>query len=274
MRQDMPEILQERRRHRASTEGKTLRRREQRDQRCDSLPSKQSMAGPYSGWIKMQSVANTSPLKRYLVSQVGRLWDEVAAELLQGRGNKTFAQNKLRKHLHDLVALHVEIVDGQPQSRAKSTWRRGLAQAVVWVHPDTGIVMPVPRKPRRKRKEKLAQVYITWDQRFVWLDEQWKLVVLKPLPPEVPLHNPALPGDSPGSDQEAPPEFVQDAVLGKLHLTGKKQPGRARAEIFWGSCCYAIVARGLGRKEERLLLKLLQVPAARRPERSACVRPH
>ncbi len=137
-------------------------------------------------------------LRKYVASQVGRLWTDVYSEVCKQMDARNPAQKEIREGIKRYVDEDVVVIDGVPHDRTRN-WR---VQGV-WVHPDTGILMPPPVKPRfvptpeqlaeRKRRKRanwqFEEYKIDATHRLVHFDrydEGWFIVTLKPMPASEP----------------------------------------------------------------------------------------
>jgi hypothetical protein len=88
---------------------------------------------------------NLAPLRRYVMSQIGRPWDKVNAEICEHLRLASAVQLHVLQHLDDFVVKAVDVVDGRPLHRADhrpvvgSRWR-----AMAWVCPRSGILRRSP----------------------------------------------------------------------------------------------------------------------------------
>jgi hypothetical protein len=135
-------------------------------------------------------------VERYVLSQVGKMWTEVYSEVCRQMDARNEAQKEIREQIKRCVDEEVVLVDGEPFVDQMKGWRvHG-----VWVHPDTGILMPPPvkrklvltpeqlveRKRRYRRNWEFEQYKIDKTRRLVHFDRYegggWFIVTLKPLP--------------------------------------------------------------------------------------------
>lgn len=100
------------------------------------------------------------PLRRWLLAQAGRRWDDVHAELRANISPRNAVQLHIWQHADHYVARNVDLVDGTPYHPPGWSWgsqpRPVIArQCPVYVCPQTGIVRrtPVVARKRRRRGE-------------------------------------------------------------------------------------------------------------------------
>ena len=203
----------------------------------DGLPRHEGMRRPYAGDTKMLN-EHLGPLRRYLVSQVGRPWDEVFSEICAHISRNSAVQDHVRDHVFDYVEVHVVEIDGRPCSKEPRVygapldelpWRRPL----LYVCPRTGLlrrVKEVSRKRRRPEKpEEPRYVRVDKTHQCRRINGAWHLVTLKRLP-FVPLLSKA-----------------RDVVLNQ-NVSGMTPEIALRA---YGAGVYAVAVRRLGKREMR-----------------------
>lgn len=183
------------------------------------------------------------PLRRYLLSQVGRPWNKVFSEICANINRNSAVQDHVRDHVWDFVEVNAIEIDGVPcfgggsrfGSRGygmplHSSWRRNK----LYVCPRTGILkkIKVPRSNTQK-KPKMPE-YVRVDATHVcrYMKGAWYLVTLVMMP-------------SPASAGVRAQAF-EDKVLGRT-LT------RNQTLQVYGVAGYGISSRLLGKKEMRQL---------------------
>jgi hypothetical protein len=98
------------------------------------------------------------PLKRWLLSQTGRPWDDVHGELRARISPSNAVQLHICQHAQHYVAERVELVDGRPCHAIRPSWSVGPGTQVdsrrcpVYVCPTTGILRATPVTPRKRRR--------------------------------------------------------------------------------------------------------------------------
>lgn len=141
----------------------------------EDLPYREPMTPRVRGWNLKERHDRWGLLYRYLRSQVGRLWDDVYSEICAANDPRVKTQWDVRDQLQWTIHFNVRIIDGKPHDSKgdRLFWRD------FWVHPDTGILMEVPREKRRRWKgfrKDHNQVPLSATQRYVEVDGIWYLV--------------------------------------------------------------------------------------------------
>jgi hypothetical protein len=91
------------------------------------------------------------PLKRYLKRQVFRPWNDVYSEVCAVAKLDSVTQWHLRLHLVWLVEVNTVMLDGEVVLTASSHhWPVAKSSCEVYVHPVTGLLMPVLKIRRRQ----------------------------------------------------------------------------------------------------------------------------
>lgn len=97
------------------------------------------------------------PLRRWLLAQAGRRWDDVYSELRANISPCNAVQLHIWQHADHYVARHVELIDGRPYHRPGAGWSYRWGQLVsarqcpVYVCPRSGIVRRTPVVARKKK---------------------------------------------------------------------------------------------------------------------------
>jgi hypothetical protein len=196
-------------------------------------PLRQSMSRNLPGRGKALN-ENLSPLIRYLRSKVGQLWDEVHAELREHVRADSAIQLHILQHLWQIVVRDAVILDGVPCQGAGrygqplTSYRFGQR---FYVHPESRLLLAVPQRPSRKRREKPKPPLELSDGRQAHrIDGIWYAVELAPYVPS------ALP--------------VNDVIFGWIEgLTGWRQ----RQETYGRGDRYGVRKQQLGKREIRRL---------------------
>lgn len=144
MRPDMAQIIIER--PRGGWRYKTPKGSRRRLQRgLDDGPRREGIKRIWGGGKKWLS-EHLSPLRRFLLSRVGRPWDQVFAEICQHIRVDSAVQDHVRDHLWDSVERYVILVDGEPCFGGG--WRHGRplrgSRTDLYVCPRTGLLRHVP----------------------------------------------------------------------------------------------------------------------------------
>jgi hypothetical protein len=137
---------------------------------------------------------NLAPLRRYLLAQLGRPWDQVFSEICAGIDQL----DSVHQHIHEFIAVDVEVRDGRlidVANRGGYLGRgRGLSQEL-YVDPRTGLIClnrhyrPSGRDAEEHRLSEAAEIAArrrTVDERTLLLRVEgiWYRVELGVLPKE------------------------------------------------------------------------------------------
>lgn len=155
MRYDMHEVVIEKPRSgmRYRYRGKSLFRGPLED-----LPTKQGMRRPWvlSGeWKSFNDLLG--PLRGFLISRVGRKWDDVYSEIRQRLNPNSTVQVHILSHVYQFVERYAQFdKDGELSSIGRYGYSRGLSSGEMYVHPTTGILCRIPEtKGWWKRNKKV-----------------------------------------------------------------------------------------------------------------------
>jgi len=139
---------------------------------------------------------NLNPLRRFLRSRVGRLWDDVYSELREHLRVDSAVQLHVFQHLWEFVERHVEMVDGVAYAlAAKGDHPLGTPWAPFYIHPETRRLCESDAGHRhwlKIRRERLGLEVPPDDDRHTIdraavarrIDGVWYRIELKPLPDE------------------------------------------------------------------------------------------
>ncbi len=94
------------------------------------------------GYDAKQFNENLNPLEGFLRKSVGKLWNDVYSELLQGIDKRKVIGQHVLTHLWQMVELHVEMFDGIPYERNVKYYHDKKLRKVsgFYVCPRTGIL--------------------------------------------------------------------------------------------------------------------------------------
>lgn len=154
MRPDMAKVLCEH--PRGGRRGKRRSRIRRRSRwRAEDAPSFEPVSRRRGGTKHLSE--NLGPLKRWLIAQSGRPWDDVYSELRAHISARNVVQMHIWQHAQQYVARYVELVDGTPyhlpgDGRLSPGGRPVQARwCPVYVCPRTGIVRRTPVAARKKK---------------------------------------------------------------------------------------------------------------------------
>lgn len=188
MRYDMSEVLIERPRKKQYA-GKTPKKSRRRLNPCvfEDLPTKEPVERLWqvSGQTKEFSDL-LGPLRRFLLSRVGRPWNEVYSEIRERISPNSQLQLHLLKHIMDYVETNVVLIHGKPfTSDGREEIVNYAKHFRLYVHPVSRILLKAPHENRKRAPE--AQCL--WaDKKLLTQYHQvggiWYLVTLKTFLPE------------------------------------------------------------------------------------------
>lgn len=93
------------------------------------------------------------PLKRFLLKNVGRAWDDVWSEICQFADHRNVRGRHLREHVDFWVHTKVTFdEEGNPQSNFGYWGGSPLYEGGLYVHPETGVLCRVEVKRSQNRK--------------------------------------------------------------------------------------------------------------------------
>jgi hypothetical protein len=115
------------------------------------------------------------PLKRWLQSQVGRLWNDVYSEACSVIKPDSVIRAHIKTHLLQFVERHTFMLDGTvcvldisyPNRGVIPVTERHYGCSRFFVHPESGVLCAIPQK---SRKEWLAERRTARVETFRWLD--------------------------------------------------------------------------------------------------------
>ena len=133
----------------------------------DALPRYQSMRGAHTD--RKQFGENLAPLRRWLLAQVGRPWDEVYSEACKVIKPDSVVRNHIKFHLLQMVERHTFLKNGEVwifgdsgdvEVPITSVW--GWGNWVFYVCPKSGRLFRKPAGPRSRHgaREQLGRE--TW----------------------------------------------------------------------------------------------------------------
>jgi hypothetical protein len=123
----------------------------------DLLPSKEGMCAPHvRNWGGKELNENLSPLRRFIESRVGRLWDKVYSEICENLRADNTVQQHVRDHIKDFVAIRTSMVEGEVVVH-------GVLGPILlknsyngfYVHPVTGILLRNEKRLTRRQEREI-----------------------------------------------------------------------------------------------------------------------
>jgi hypothetical protein len=189
VRSDMAKVLCEEPRHGMRTKYRKGSLREDKRVPMDEKPVKEAgnlrrnWLGDYS---HKEFGDHVQPLRRFVLSCVGRKWDDVYSEIRKTIPKGSVVNNHLYTHLFEYVATNVYINDGVPYDTHYSGWRGKQGLSVyqdTYVHPDTGILCKTPKRPYRGRhKNNLNYIGIDENTAYYRKDGIWYICKFRGFP--------------------------------------------------------------------------------------------
>jgi hypothetical protein len=183
MRGDMSKVIVERPRWGGSRERRRGRVKMRERGNPEDAPVRESIG---KGRRTKGFNENLAPLKRYLLSQVGRPWDRVYAEICANLRLSSTVQRHVLQHLRDMVVLGV-VMDGRTPRSAMSgreIWAAANAwRWIVYVCPKTGLLRRTPARPRGRGLPAGHRVLLAGGSQLQRIRGAWYHVVLAELPP-------------------------------------------------------------------------------------------
>lgn len=200
---------------------------------------RQSMRAPYKGDCRKESHEHLAPLRRYLVSQVGRPWDHVYSDLSRAVRKDPVNGRKLIDSLKWEVDQTVHYVDSAEGERELvGRWGYRISAEELYVDPESRLLCRADSRPRRRWAPRPILTAVVHDamHRYVKLDEIWYFVTLAPIPGEEVKERPF------------------DVVLKRAAFFEDRSP--TYGNLFWrawNGLLYAVSKRQANRKEVRRL---------------------
>ncbi|HEY5759090.1 MAG TPA: hypothetical protein VIU34_24860 [Steroidobacter sp.] len=202
---------------------------------------------------------NLAPLRRYLLSQVGRPWDKVFSEICSGIDRRNTVQQHIHQHIDDFIATRVEIRDGElvDLNGRDRFLRYGGMHQQLYVDPRTGLIR-INKKYRNWRnyrsasteREERAQAEV--DARRRVLDERTLLLRLSEVWFEVKLAELPLPREIVTMDSPQRTRMIvdarYDAVL-RRKTSFAHTDSSEHKRVYGSSDLYAVSKRQLSKRE-------------------------
>lgn len=157
MRKDMGKVLTEKYRR-----GGRLKDVKGRKRTEDRIPYEDQPIGKERGnlcrkWISNWSNhkefdINLSPLCGFVLSRVGRKWDDVYSEICRAMNKNSIVQAHIFQYLCNYVAIEVYLKNGIPYEFHQRKYRCGMqVYQETYVDPTTGILCKTPTTKKRYR---------------------------------------------------------------------------------------------------------------------------
>jgi hypothetical protein len=144
MRYDMHEVVIERPRSGGVYRYRNIRSRT----KSEEWPDKQGMSRPYPEHKEFSDLLG--PLRRFLISRVGRLWNDVYSEIRQRISPRSTVQIHILGHLDGMVSTKLIERDGKLFVFGPY-WVHEVFPGDLYVNPRTGILCRMPERRRYPR---------------------------------------------------------------------------------------------------------------------------
>lgn len=149
MRRDMDKVLCERPRC-----GARFKRRSRYRGPLEDAPHYESSSRRRGGNKHLNE--HLGPLRRWLLSNVGRPWDKIYSELRANISPRNAVQMHIWQHAEQYVARHVVMQGRTPMHRPGQWWSVGgnpvdARRCPVYVCPKTGLLRRTPTRAKEKR---------------------------------------------------------------------------------------------------------------------------
>jgi hypothetical protein len=132
-----------------------------------------------------------APLRRWLRSNCGRLWDEVHSEICANLRIDNATQAHVRDHAEKYVLTGTRLIDGRICDSKGTPLNSGWRWPTFYVDPRNGTLQQAAPGSRKRRLPK-AKDYIEgkdeWHQ-YRLLTGIWYEIELAPLPPGIAVHD-------------------------------------------------------------------------------------
>src|SRR5262245_4514331 len=135
MRADMYKVIVERPRGWKGDDANADRRRRN--------PDGPQQLGMRAGYGPVHLNENLSPLRRFLLAQIGRPWNKVYSELTSHIDRRNTVQQHIHQHIEDFIATRVDVRDGRIvdlSQRYGLRTRDGAIRQEIYVDPRTGLI--------------------------------------------------------------------------------------------------------------------------------------
>lgn len=147
------------------------------------------------GWDRKDFGENLNPLRRYLLNQIGRNWDDIYSEISKNCDKESAIGNHIYEHLWSFIVKpeEIEIIDGVPHrfcyvnKQLERLETRARFLDIVWISPEDNILRKVPFRSFKpfghlKDKENLDDIFIKYnDETYIAKSilNEWFVLTLK-----------------------------------------------------------------------------------------------
>jgi hypothetical protein len=162
VRSDMPKVLCEEPRRGMRLKTRKGSRRLDQSTPMDEKPTKElgnlRRQWKYNNNEGKEFGDHVQPLRRFMLSCVGRKWDDVYSEIRKTIPKGTVVNNHVYTHLYEYVATNVRMIDGKPYgAQGRPVYED------TYVHPETGLICKTQKRVYRSHKKKRNYNYIAID---------------------------------------------------------------------------------------------------------------
>lgn len=157
----------------------------------DILSKKESIRGwAYRSWSSKEFGEQLSPLRRFLLKSVGRLWNDVHSEMAEHINYNSTVQRHIWEHVFWYIEENTFIEDGKVYyytsyySRSKG-YKSPIEDSyrLVYICPETGVLKAVPPKEKHKRRTYEHQyIILSANTQAHWIFGQWYKITLAKAP--------------------------------------------------------------------------------------------
>lgn len=155
MRPDMSDVIVER--PRRGLRNATRRAPWEKNAHLDDLPAGEGVRKRHTAaGTRRELNENLAPLRRFLVSQAGRPWNNVYSEICANIRPRSAVQLHVLQHVWDYVERHVIIADDGavlvgPGRRHVAMYPLRVGE--LYIHPVSGLLLRVRRRRGMPRRE-------------------------------------------------------------------------------------------------------------------------
>lgn len=182
---------------------------------------------------------NLAPLRRFLLSNVGRPWSKVRSEIRSVCDRSSTVKNHVWQHIEQYVEENVILRDRAPWTQRYSGWEPLLArndEMPLWVCPRSGSLRRAPRRPVDDGARFGVAVRLHRSAEVREIGGKPTFVTLAPIP-EDPLRR----------------ATIFDPLLGTTLTAALFDHRHAFRRLFGREDAYAVNMREAGRREAKAL---------------------
>lgn len=183
MRKDMAKVIVERPRRGSSSpnyiKGRKGYKKKLQKEGLDCIQKESMAKNRQFGYDSKELNEHLSPLKRYLMKQVGRPWDKVFSDICENIRLDSAVQSHVRDHVFDFVVTNVIEEDGELYVKSRFFGLIPLENSyeLLYVCPKTGLLKKVKQKEKVKYKRENLGVEISGNT-YIRINGVWYEVEL------------------------------------------------------------------------------------------------